>query len=691
MKRVSIVLLIISFILGNTASICMARTYPNENLDISNRPEDNTRIDEFIALVSHISYWSEGDDAPYDTDKTGAQPSDWTAPYVQSEINKGVIKPNEIVYSSPATIAFAAKYLSNSKGLYSWDYENIYDVAGTENLTAEDKMYLNVAFDYGLIDYYSGINASTVIKRKDVANMLLDKPLKTLEHKALSYDNSMKNLHVFFENNYTKMDYQFNLIKKYKDVITHVSFFGVKDTDGVIKIDFDKPEQLEAIKYCNDNGIVTFLVVDNYNFFTQEEGAYSVYDEDMAYKMITDDADATISQIMKSVEKYDMDGVNVTFDIYNGGAYRDKYVQFMKKLSSKLKAENKLLMTSVGAYLKEEEENSGFYDYSGLSDVCDYIHIILYDENSANAYNDGKITQPGCNSNIVYINRVLKYAYYKIQPEKILLGTQSYAIKFGSTAENIDFDASWLSSPNLVYNEEEASGHITNSDGTIYFETEEGMNQRLLQAYKFNLSGMSSFSLTCEFPPIFTLMNSASSMRTEIITSMRNNLVPEQYYNYYSNGIKRDEFCDFIVKFIEAKSGKTIDEYLKEKNITVTKGKFTDTDNYNVYVVNALGIVNGRTDSTFGLEVITRQEAATILKNLAELFEYKNTSQKIDFNDTDTLAQWAKDGIDYISAIQDKTNSRNVMSGVGNGNFAPFGEFTRAQTMMAMIRLYNAI
>jgi len=689
MKKIISIMIVLTIVICGVVPL-HARTYPNPNLDLSNRPNDNTTIDEFIALIAHISYWAPGVNDNFSTDKTNSQASVWSAPYVQSEINKGVVNPSEIVFSDPATIAFAAKYLSNARGLYSWDFQNIYNVSGTENLSAEDKMYLNVAFDYGLIPYYDGINAGTVIKRKDVSSMLLDKPRKSLEKQTLSNDGQMKNLHVFFENNSNEMENELNLLKKNSNCITHVSFMGIKETnpDGSFNVIYDKPLQLEAIKYCKDNGIVTFLGVDNYDY---SNSGYGVYDQSMVYEMISSKADQTIDHLMASLDKYDMDGINITFDMFGGSEYRDAYNQFMTKLKDRLKSKDKLLMTSVGAYFKDNEENESFYDYSALSDICDYIHIILYDENSANAFNTGKISSPGCNSDIVHIDRVLKYAYYKIQPEKILLGTQSFAIKFGSdSAENINYDPSWLSSPSFIYNEEEASGHVTSNSDTIYFETDEGLRQRLYYVCKFNMGGMSSFSLTSD-SPIYEVMNESSAMRSEIISSMRKNIVPKQYYNYYSNGIKRDEFCDFIVEFIEAKSGKTINEFMNERNISATTGKFTDTSNTNVYAANALGIVNGRTDSIFGLEVITRQEAATMLKNLALIFNYQNDGKSIVFNDTNELAQWAKDGINYISSVQDKTNSRNVMSGTGNGNFSPYGTFTRAQTMMTMIRLYNAI
>ncbi len=690
MKKITVLLLSFILILGNVC-LTQARTYPNVNLDISNRPNDNMRADEFVALISHISYWSKGISGTYTTDKGGKTPIAWAAPYVQAEINKKVVDPKTFNYSDPATVAFAAKYLSNARGLYHWDFVNKYDVAGTDGLSAEDKMYLNVAFDNGLIKYYKGINAKTIFKRKDVSSMLLDKPFKKANPRALVSDKSMKNLHVFFENNGPEMDFQFNLLKKYSNSITQVSFFGVKtiDSAGVPVITYDKPVQNEAIQYCHDNGIQSFLVLDNYNF---QASGYAVYDQDIVFKMINN-PDSTISSLITTLNKYNMNGINVTFDMYGGKEYRDKFSIFMNKLGTELKKYDKLLMVSVGAYFKDKDELQSFYNYDVLGKVCDFVHIILYDENSANAFNTGRITKPGCNSSLVYIDRVLKYASYKIPPEKIYLGTQSFAISFGTakgSAQNVKFDKSWLASPNLVYDSTEGSGHITSNGKTIYFETDGGMRHRMLMVYDLKMGGMSSYSLISEFEPIYTLLNSECPQRAEIISAMRKNLVPNGYYRLYSDGIRRDQFCDFIIKFIEAKSGKDIKTYLEEKNITVNTNKFTDTKSYNVAVANALGIVNGRSEDKFGLEIIKRQEAATILMNLAKLFGASG-GQAISFSDTNNLADWAKTGISFTSSLVDKTNSNRVMNGVGNNSFGPYGVYTRAQTAMTMIRLFNAI
>lgn len=698
LKLKKIFSIFLATILGLCGSIlpittAYSRDFPSPEFDTSINPNDIVRVDEFIALISHISYWSEPASAPYSTDKTGSEPIAWTAGYVQTEINKGIVKPEEIIYSAPTTIAYAARYLSTAKGLYPWDFEKKYNVKGTEKLSAEDKMYLDVAFDYGLIQYYDGINAQTQIKRSDINYLLVDKMADTVYDKMLVSDNSMKNLHVFFENNNNKMDYQLKLLKTYSNSITQLSLFGVKESydNGTPNITFDKTEQKEAIKYCKDNGIQCFMVVDNYNFKAEgSSNPYDVYDQQSVYNMLSSTT-VSAKKLVENAKKYSFDGVHITFDLFGGESYRNQFSTFINTLSNELHKENMLLMVSVGAFFKDIDENKSIFDYTSIGEGADYIHILLYDENSANAYNSGIISKAGCNSSLTYIERVLKYASYKMPEDKIILGTQSFATEFSAnSARNVDFNPAWLTSPIFEYNKTEGSGHITQNGVTTYFETPEGMKERMLEVYDLKLGGMSSFSLTSEFPYIFTMLNGACSYRGEIIQAMRLNIVPKKYYNNYNQGIRRDELCDFIVAFLEAQSRKNIDDYLKEKGINSVSSSFTDTDSKNVAIVTALGIMNGRSSTIFGTEELNRQETAAIIKNLGESLGIK-PDKAVAFNDTASLADWAKTSIAYASSISDKTNSVKVMSGSGGNNFNPYGKLTRYQTMIILKRLFNAI
>ena len=84
------------------------------------------------------------------------------------------------------------------------------------------------------------------------------------------------------------------------------------------------------------------------------------------------------------------------------------------------------------------------------------------------------------------------------------------------------------------------------------------------------------------------------------------------------------------------------------------------------------GIVTGKGDGTFGVgEAITRQDAATLIYRLVTVAEGEEITS-LAFADEASVADYAKEAVAYLSA-------KNVINGVGNGNFEPMTICSRAQ------------
>lgn len=111
---------------------------------------------------------------------------------------------------------------------------------------------------------------------------------------------------------------------------------------------------------------------------------------------------------------------------------------------------------------------------------------------------------------------------------------------------------------------------------------------------------------------------------------------------------------------------------------------FEDTTDPEVKLANALGFVSGVGNNKFNPNgKITRQEAATMLMRIGQKYGLEPTSERIAFSDV-VADSWAKEGIDYVSSL-------GIMSGVGDGKFDPNGLYTYEQTILTVLRLYNAI
>ncbi len=161
-------------------------------------------------------------------------------------------------------------------------------------------------------------------------------------------------------------------------------------------------------------------------------------------------------------------------------------------------------------------------------------------------------------------------------------------------------------------------------------------------------------------------------------------IIPSWMQSYYQTPITREEFCVLITKFIEVKTGQSIDSYRGSLGISYDDFTFTDTDNYFVRSVAALGIVNGTGDGEFSpKDGLTREQSATMLKRMVDLMGEIEKNSEPNFNDESTISDWAKDAVSFITAGK-------VMNGTGE-NFEPKGTYTREQAFVTMMNMYDAL
>ncbi len=672
--------------------------YPDPHFDLSQEPDRVATVEEFIAYVTAKAYYAEGSTATQVPDKNGELPSAWCGKYVQAEIAKGIVDPKTYAYSEPATIAFVAEYFSRAKGKYHYDYENTYNFSYTSTLSAEQKMYLNVAADYKLIPYTNGMNALQTIPRSQLgiyASILANKDLPTVTAPVLTSNNSMKELNVYFIHGG-----QLDQLKKYGKDITMVSFHLcniISHPNNGHKYLYESLQDEgvpEAIAYCNENGILPLLSVANFD--TDD------FDTVTALNVLNSEsaADEAIAEIVSVARENGLKGVNLGLE-HLPASGRNNFVKFLTKLNTALDGQGMVLMTTVGAFFQATDEAASFYDYSAIANISDYVHVILYDDNPDTAYNAWQINAPDVVSDMVRIDRVLKYIVARIPAGKVILGTASFGVDFDTTAHKaLDTDRPilvGLSNGNITEDPGTLAGHFnyTDSNGhahTVYLETDNGIRARLLRCYRYGLCGASTYHLGSEHPALMQNATSLSGNKTEVMNAVRAGLVPTGLRGMYTSPITRAQFCDVIAAMITAKSGKSLDGFLQEKGVSVRSGMFTDTNAPNVLAAAALGIVNGRGNGLFAPnDTITRQEAAAMLMRLAKCLGKSASGAAMNFTDTAALPAWAKEGIGYTSSIADPTNNKRVMNGTGSNKFSPLGTYTREQAFMTAIRLFHAL
>ena len=160
-------------------------------------------------------------------------------------------------------------------------------------------------------------------------------------------------------------------------------------------------------------------------------------------------------------------------------------------------------------------------------------------------------------------------------------------------------------------------------------------------------------------------------------------IVPAQVNSAFDTAITREDFCSLAAAVYRAWEKKdALTAY------TSSRVSFSDTDNADVLLCASAGVVNGVGNVKFAQQKnITRQEAASMLYRLAALNKNTKddeaTSLPHIFADSAKIQSWAWKNVDWVYR-------QGIMNGMGENTFAPDGEYTREQSIVTALRLYDS-
>jgi len=169
--------------------------------------------------------------------------------------------------------------------------------------------------------------------------------------------------------------------------------------------------------------------------------------------------------------------------------------------------------------------------------------------------------------------------------------------------------------------------------------------------------------------------DSLSSWAVEQVnTAISEGLVPQNLRSNYTQATTRLEFATLAVVLYEKLQGEV-----------TGRRTFVDTNDVNVQKAASIGIVAGVGDNRFDPDgTLTREQAAVMLSRLADALEKPLPRQAATFADNTQISSWATEGVGHVQA-------GGIMSGVGNNTFAPQNPYTREQSIVTILRLYDVV
>jgi len=183
-------------------------------------------------------------------------------------------------------------------------------------------------------------------------------------------------------------------------------------------------------------------------------------------------------------------------------------------------------------------------------------------------------------------------------------------------------------------------------------------------------------------PPVTTTQTTAPNLSTasnwahdSINEAFGLGLIPQNLQSNYTANTTRAEFAALAVALYETVTGREI----------AGRMQFNDTNDVNVQKMGYLGVVTGVGGGNFAPNnTLTREQAAVMLARLAYAIGQPLPPSAPTFADNAQISGWAVDGVGQMQAS-------GIMGGVGNNQFSPSGSYTREQSIVTMLRLFDLL
>jgi len=170
-------------------------------------------------------------------------------------------------------------------------------------------------------------------------------------------------------------------------------------------------------------------------------------------------------------------------------------------------------------------------------------------------------------------------------------------------------------------------------------------------------------------------VNPSSWAAPFVATAIDHGLVPAALQTRYTQAITRGEFSALAVALYETVTGQEIEGRMY----------FSDTNDINVQKMGYLGVVSGVGGDRFAPNnPITREQAAVMIARLAEVIGQPLPQAFPTFADNARISSWAIVGVGQMQAS-------GIMGGVGNNQFSPRGDYTREQSIVSLLRLFELL
>ena len=190
-----------------------------------------------------------------------------------------------------------------------------------------------------------------------------------------------------------------------------------------------------------------------------------------------------------------------------------------------------------------------------------------------------------------------------------------------------------------------------------------------------NITENKTFTALWELPPTPApnLATANTWAHDGINSAFAQGLIPLHLQGDYMQPATRAEFTAFAVALYETVTGSEITDIMN----------FNDTNDVNVQKMGYLGVVSGVGEGNFAPnDTLSREQSAVMLSRLASAIDKPLPLSSPTFDDVSQISSWAREGVAQMQ-------NSGIMTGVGDNNFNPSDIYTREQSILTILRLFE--
>lgn len=255
------------------------------------------------------------------------------------------------------------------------------------------------------------------------------------------------------------------------------------------------------------------------NMVVTNIGESGGFDSDLGHTILNDMnvQNTLISNIMSVVSAKNYAGVDIDFE-YLYPEDRIPYANFLRKLKAELAPLGKPLSVAVAPKYRDNQEGLLYeaHDYRLIGEIADRVIIMTYEW----GYVYG---EPMAISPYADVEAVISYAVTRIPSNKILMGMPNYAYdwaipwKEGDVANTITNTRALeiaLENGSTIHFDERAQApyfNYTDTNGqtrVVWFDDARSINSRLNLVTKYNLAGVSYWTINNFYPVNWAVLDS---------------------------------------------------------------------------------------------------------------------------------------------------------------------------------------